>query len=418
MQVWITGMAVWCAVGRNAAEFDRALREGRSGRREVTRFDVSHPIYRNRCAAALQDEATLRAEIDGTLITDLALTIAREATADARLSPAELASDRAAMVLATSHGANLAFMKFLMGRLGLAERVEARHSLSSTPTIIGQVATRLGLRGPTATISTACAAGTNAVGLGAEMIADGLADVAVAGGADIYTPLSFSGFNILGAISRSVCRPFDRARDGLMLGDGCAIFVLESPEHAERRGARPYAIIRGHATTNEAYHPTAPSPRGEGARRVMKAALGSAGVEPSRVDYINLHGTGTPANDAAELDAIADVFGDHAARMPMSATKSMIGHTLGSAGSVEAAAVILGMLGGYAPPTINLVDPIEKFAHWNFVRDVAQPQSIRIALSNSFGFSGHLASIVLARADAHIERAASWTHAPESNVAS
>jgi 3-oxoacyl-[acyl-carrier-protein] synthase II len=393
--VCVTGMAAWSAIGRTLAEHDASLRAGLSGRRPVARFDVSNPIYRTRHAASLTNEEELRAETDETLITDLALAVTREALADAGLS---VAPPGCGMALATSHGANLAFMKLVKARLGMDGcSLDAHTALAASPTVVGQVAARVGVLGPVFTIATACASGTNAIGLGMELIRDGEVDVMLAGGADLYTPLSFSGFNSLKALAKGPCRPLDRDRDGMMLGDGAAVLVLESTVRARARGAAIRAFIAGHATANEAYHPTAPSPHGEGAVRVMRTALRSARARPDEIDYINLHATGTPANDSAELEAVATVFGARAEQIPISSTKSMTGHALGAAGAIEALATILGMNGGYAPPTIELETPLEQYARWNYVRDVARSMDVTVAMSNSFGFSGHLSSLVLVR---------------------
>jgi 3-oxoacyl-[acyl-carrier-protein] synthase II len=305
------------------------------------------------------------------------------------------------MALGTSHGGNIAYMKLIRGRVG-ANRgvVDHRLALSCSPTVLGQVARTLGLTGPTVTISTACASGTNSVGRAAELIQNGSADVMLAGGADLFTELSFAGFNALGVLSRGPCRPLSLERDGMMLGDGAAMLVLESEDYARRRGARAWAVIAGHAIVNEAFHPTTPRPDGSDAARVMAAALRAARMNPDEVDYINLHGTGTQTNDPAELQGVAALFGTRAREILISSTKSQLGHTLGAAGSVEAVATILGLAHGFAPPTINLGHPIAGFEDWSYVRDVARPAKIRAALSNSFAFSGNLSTIAIRCVDA------------------
>ncbi len=396
MDVLITGIGIWCAVARDPGAFDRALREGRNGAKPVTRFDVDHSAYRTRSAASLIDEDLLVPTIDETLVTDLAMYAAAQAISDAGLREIDLVSEVAGLTLGTSHGSNVAFTKFVHGRLGLpGGRLDPSLTLSATSTVAGQVAGRLGLTGPVQTISTACASGTNSVGRAAELIEKGSAQIMLAGGADIYTELSFSGFNILGATTKHVTRPLDDHRDGMMLGDGAAVFVLESRQHARARHARAYARVVGHAISSEAYHATAPRPDGEGALRVMEAALLDAELTPDQIDYINVHGTGTVANDQAELEGIRRLFGEHAPRIPISASKSMLGHSLGAAGSVELGATVLGIHGGYCPPTINLESPMRGYETWAFVRDRALPHRIEFALSNSFGFAGTMASIVV-----------------------
>jgi len=400
MRVLITGMGVWCSIGRTLPEVEQALKEGRCGRRPVTQFDVSSPAYRTGEAAVLVDEEALSPDVDETRIADLALSVGRDALRDARLDERPPDPARFGVTLGTSHGGNIAFMKFIRGRMGLSGgRVDHALLLGNGATQLGQIARRVGARGPTATVSTACASSTNSVGRAFEWIRDGRADVMLAGGADLFTELSFSGFNVLGVTARETCRPLDRHRDGMMLGDGAAMLVLESEEHARRRGARAYAEIAGHAIANDAYHATGPEPHGTEAARVIAAALESGGVSPDEIDYINLHGTGTVANDEAELRAVRRVFGDRARRILLSSTKSQLGHTLGAAGSVELLATTLGVAGGWAPPSIHLVTPIEEFADWSYVVDRARPARIRAALSNSFGFAGNMASIVIRRLD-------------------
>lgn len=395
MQVVVTGMGVWTSLGRTLGEYEEGLRRGKCGRRSVTRIDVSHSFYQTREAAVLADEEALPAELDQTRIADLALAVARDALSDAALDPAR-APKRMGMALGTSHGGNISFLKLVKGRVGAPGGVvDHRLALSCSPTVLGQVARALGLTGPTVTISTACSSGTNSIGRAAELIQNGSADVMLAGGADLFTELSFSGFNALGVLSRGPCRPLSVERDGMMLGDGAAMLVLESAEHARRRGARPWAVVAGHAIVNEAFHATKPRPDGSDAARVMAGALRAASMEPDEVDYINLHGTGTETSDPAELQGIATLFGTRAREIAISSTKSQVGHTLGAAGSVELVATILGLAHGFAPPTVNFGQPIAGFEDWSYVRETARPVRIRAALSNSFAFSGNLSTIAL-----------------------
>jgi 3-oxoacyl-[acyl-carrier-protein] synthase II len=389
-------MEIWCSIGRSLAEVEQALKTGCCGRRGVHRFDVSSPVYRTREAAVLIDEDQLTQEVDETRIADLAIAVGQGALRDAGFDARTSDPSRFGVTLGTSHGGNIAFATFVRGRLGLAEgRVDYRLLLSSGATLVGQVARQVGARGPIATITTACASSTNSIGLAFEWIRDGRADTMLAGGANLFTELSFSGITILGLTARTACRPLDRDRDGMMLGDGAAMVVLESEEHASRRGARAYAEIAGHAIGNDAYHATGPEPTGTEAARVMIAALNSGEVLPDEIDYINLHGTGTPANDEAELRAVRRVFGDRAKNILLSSTKSQVGHTLGAAGGVELVATTLGVAGGWAQQSINLVNPIDEFADCSYVRDLAAQARIRVAISNSFGSAGNITSNVV-----------------------
>lgn len=396
----ITGMGIWCSLGRGLQTFGANLRAGHAGLREVKRLDLSHPFYRSTRAAVLKNEELLHPQVDQTLIADLTLTVSQDALQDASLTVPPRDPARFGVALGTSHGGNIAYMQLIRGRLNRPDgSLDESLALSCTPTVLGQVARWVGARGPTVTISTACASGTNSVGRAAELIQAGRADVMLAGGADLFTELSFSGFNMLGAMTRGTCRPLDRRRDGMVLGDGAAMLVLEEEQQALARGARIYARVMGHAIGNEAFHPTAPRPDGSEAARVMQAALRAADMDADAIDYINLHGTGTEANDEMELRAVAKVFGARAPAVLLSSTKSLHGHTLGAAGSVEIVATVVGMTQGFAPPGINLEEPMADFSSWSYVRDQGQPARIRAALSNSFGFSGNLASIVLAQGD-------------------
>jgi 3-oxoacyl-[acyl-carrier-protein] synthase II len=396
MRVYITGMGIWCSLGHTLGELEEGLRQGRSGPRPITRFETSSSTYRTNVAATLAHEDELVLRSDATYIADLILGVADKAIEDAGLAADWPTASRIGAAVGTSHGGNLALMKFIRGLVNApGGSRDADLLISHTPTLIGQLVAKLGLGGPTLTVSTACASGTNSIGRAAELIASGAADVMVAGGADVYTELSFSGFNVLGVTARETCRPCDQERDGMMLGDGAAMVVLESEERVRRRGARAYAIVAGHAIGSDAYHATAPEPDGATAARMMREALAGAELGPADIDYVNLHGTGTVANDPAELAAVAKVFGERASKVLLSSTKSQVGHTLGAAGSVELVATALGMARGFAPPSINLRTPIAGYEHWSFVRDQARPARIRAAISNSFGFAGSLASIVL-----------------------
>ena len=259
----ITGMGAWSAMGRNLAAFEEGLREGRVVRRPVTRFEVSDAAYRTREASVLADEERLTNDVDETLIADLAVRVAQDAMVDARLVRERVRSCRLGVALGTSHGGNIAFMRFIKGLVGApGGSVDHRLLLSTGATLVGQIASRVGAAGETLTVSTACASSCDAIGRAAEVIRFGRADVMLAGGADLFTELSFSGFNILGALSRGVSRPCNEDRDGMMLGDAAAMVVLESEAHAASRGARVYAELAGYAIGNDVHHPTAPEPEG------------------------------------------------------------------------------------------------------------------------------------------------------------
>ena len=269
--------------------------------------------------------------------------------------------------------------------------------------ISGHLSIRCGFKGPNFAIVTACATGTHNIGSAARLIAHGEAEVMVAGGAEMSsTPTGMAGFANARALSfrneapEAASRPWDQDRDGFVLSDGAGVLVLEELEHARGRGARIYAELAGYGMNGDAWHITAPSEDGEGAARCMMKALNDAGVAPEQVDYVNAHGTSTPAGDVIESDALKRVFGDHARRLPVSSTKSMVGHMLGAAGSVEAIYCVLALRDQAAPPTINLDNP-DPACDLDYIPHEARDLKIDCVLSNSFGFGGTNGCVVLKR---------------------
>ena len=267
----------------------------------------------------------------------------------------------------------------------------------------GMLAIRLGLKGPNIAVATACTSATHCIGLAARMIAYGDADVMLAGVAEKAScPLGVAGFSAARALStrndnpQAASRPWDRDRDGFVLGDGAGIVVLEEYEHAVARGARIYAELIGFGMSDDAFHMTSPSENGEGAAAAMRNALRDAGIAPEMVQYVNAHGTSTGAGDLAESKAIESVFGDHARKLAISSTKSMVGHLLGAAGAVEAIFSVLAIVNNVAPPTINLDNPAEG-CDLDYVPNKARPMKIDVALSNSFGFGGTNGSLIFRR---------------------
>ena len=269
--------------------------------------------------------------------------------------------------------------------------------------ISGHLSIRCGFKGPNFAIVTACATGTHNIGNAARLIAHGEAEVMVAGGAEMSsTPTGMAGFANARALSarneapEAASRPWDQARDGFVLSDGAGVVVLEELEHARGRGARIYAELAGYGMSGDAWHITAPSEDGEGAVRCMRKALNDAGVAPEQIDYVNAHGTSTPAGDVIESDALKRVFGDHASCLPVSSTKSMVGHMLGAAGSVEAIYCVLALRDQAAPPTINLDNP-DPACDLDYIPHEARDLKIDCVLSNSFGFGGTNGCVVLKR---------------------
>jgi 3-oxoacyl-[acyl-carrier-protein] synthase II len=267
--------------------------------------------------------------------------------------------------------------------------------------VAGEISIEWGLRGPNYGTVSACASSNHAIGLAADAIRYGYADVMIAGGTEaVSLPLTFAGFDQMGALSRRndaperASRPFDRDRDGFVVGEGAGILILESLEHARARGAYIYAELASIGMTADAGHITAPDEHGEGARKAMLMALERAGIRPEDVDYINAHGTATPLGDVSETRAIKRLFGAHAYQLAVSSTKSQIGHLLGGAGAVEAIATLMALDRGILPPTINLDNP-DPECDLDYVPNRARPAKVEVALSNSFGFGGHNSAIVL-----------------------
>jgi 3-oxoacyl-[acyl-carrier-protein] synthase II len=267
----------------------------------------------------------------------------------------------------------------------------------------GMVAIQLGLQGPNLAIVTACATGTNAIGEATECIRRGQADVILAGGSEAaIVPIAMAGLNVMGALSerndnpQGASRPFDKTRDGFVMGEGAAVLVLESFEHANERGASILAEVIGYGTTDDAYHISAPAENGSGAAHCMSLALANAGLGVEDIHYINAHGTSTPLNDKSETAAVKSVFGEHAYTIPISSTKSMTGHLLGAAGAVEAVICTQVLNDQILPPTINYQSP-DPECDLDYVPNNARKANVQYLMSNSFGFGGHNATIVLSR---------------------
>jgi len=267
----------------------------------------------------------------------------------------------------------------------------------------GQVARFMGLQGPSETVVTACATSTNAIGDAYEVIRRGDADVILSGGSEAaITPISMAGFSNMRAMSRrneepeKASRPFDSGRDGFILGEGAGIVILEELNHAKARGAHIYAEVIGYGMSNDAYDIVHPAPEGAGAARAMAAAIKSAGIDPEVVGYINAHGTSTPAGDVLEIQAIKKIFGEHAYKLTVSSTKSMTGHLLSAAGAIEANATALALESGILPPTVNLDDP-DPECDLDLIPHTPRERQVDVAFSNSFGFGGHNATLVLKR---------------------
>ncbi|MFH0871164.1 MAG: beta-ketoacyl-ACP synthase II [bacterium] len=407
-RVVVTGVGVVSPVGIGPREFWKSLCEGISGVGAITRFDASS--YPVRIAAEVKGFDPLQymekkdlKKMD--LFIQYGLAAGLMSAEDARLQVTPENSHRIGVLVGAGIGGLWAIEeqhKILMSR------GPSRISPHFIPSLItnlaaGQISIRLGAKGPNSCVATACATGTHAIGDSFKIIQRGAADVMIAGGCEsAITPLALAGFSAMRALSARnddppmASRPFDAQRDGFVMGEGAGILILEELNHALSRGVPIYAEVSGYGMSGDAYHITATPPGGEGAVRCMRSALEDAGVGPEEVDYINAHGTSTGYNDLAETQAIKAVFGDHAYRLPVSSIKSMIGHLLGAAGAVEAAATALTIKDGILPPTINYEFP-DPGCDLDYVPNRARKAEVRYALSNSFGFGGTNASLILKR---------------------
>jgi 3-oxoacyl-[acyl-carrier-protein] synthase II len=395
-KVAVTGLGAVTALGPDVAALERGLRAGSSGVRELTLFDTTG--YRTRLAAQAPDPV-LPPEL-GALHTAsrpdrFGLQAAFEAVRHAGLQPADLT--RAAVVFGTGTGGAPTTEQFLVELRQNAAPPLALLVPHQPASVTDLVARHLDARGPRSTIMTACSSSATAVGYAADRIRLGQVEVALAGGAEGLCRLTYAGFSCLRATSPEACRPFDAERKGLNLGEGAAVLVLEEYERARARGATIYAVLAGWGITADAHHMTAPHPEGDGAARAMRAALDDAGLPPSAVGYVNAHGTATPHNDAAETLAIKAALDEHAFAVPVSSIKSMVGHTLGAAGAIEAVASVLTLARGFIPPTVNLQTPDPAFG-LDYVPGAARELRVDVVLSNSFAFGGNNTTLAFTRA--------------------
>jgi len=404
-RVVITGMGVISPVGTGLEQFWTQITAGVSGVGYITRFDAAE--FSTRIAAEVKDfDPTQHMDRKEARRMDrfsqFAVAVANMALKDAELNMEKLNRDRVGVIL----GSGIGGLETLEDQaIVLMQRGPGRVSPFLIPMMIanmgsGQVAINLGLRGCNITTISACASSNNALGDAFRLLQAGKADVMLAGGTEApITPLAVAGFSAMKALSArnedpgGSSRPFDAGRDGFVIGEGAAVLVLETLEHALERKAGIYAEIVGYGCSCDAYHISAPDPEGAGAVLAMGQALEDAGLRPDEVDYINAHGTSTPLGDKLETLAIKQVFGDHACRLAVSSTKSMTGHLLGAAGGLEAVVCVLGIQRGVIPPTINLKTP-DPECDLDYVPNEAREKRVQVALSNSFGFGGHNVTLI------------------------
>lgn len=408
-RVVVTGIGAITPLGKTLDEYWEGLVNGVSGADFIKQFDTSK--FKTRFACEVKDfeptqylDKKEARKIDR--FTQFALIVSDQAVKDAGITPENINPDRAGVIFASGIGGLITFQEEV---INFAQGDGTpRFNPFFIPKMIldiaaGQISMRHGLRGPNYAVVSACASSTNAIIDAFDNIRLGKADIILTGGSEaVISAAGVGGFNAMKALSernddpKTASRPFDKERDGFVMGEGAGMLVLESLEHALARGAKIYCEIAGGGATADAHHITAPHPEGLGATNVMRTALADAGMQPGDIDYINVHGTSTPLGDIAETKAILNVFGEHAYNLNISSTKSMTGHCLGAAGALEAIASIMAVVHDTVPPTINhFTDDPELDPRLNFTFNTAQKREVRAALSNTFGFGGHNASVIV-----------------------
>ncbi|MDO3380027.1 beta-ketoacyl-ACP synthase II [Geoalkalibacter halelectricus] len=407
-RVVVTGIGIVSPLGTGIEKNYQALAAGRSGIGLITRFDASD--LPTQIAGEVRDfnpeDYIEKKEIKKMdLFIQYALGAADMALRDSGLEITEENADRVGVLVGAGLGGLPTIEKYHHAMLEGGYRKITPFFI---PMLIinlapGHISIRFGAKGPNLSSVSACATGTHSIGDAYHMIARGDADAMFAGGTEsTITPLGIAGFNVMKALSTrnedpaAASRPFEKSRDGFIMAEGAGIVMLEEYESARRRGAKIYAEVCGYGLTGDAYHLTAPAPEGEGAARCMRMAMRNAGVNPEDVDYINAHGTSTPFNDYYETLAIKSVLGPHAGKTMVSSTKSMTGHALGAAGGLEAVFTLLAMERGMVPPTINYDEP-DPQCDLDYVPNQAREASVRVAMSNSFGFGGTNATLLFKR---------------------
>ena len=408
-RVVVTGLGALTPLGKTVAEYWQGLSEGRNGCDFIKQFDATKFKTRFACEVKNFDATEYLDRKEARKIdrfTQFAIIASDEAVKDAGINKDNVNVDRVGVIFASGIGGLITFQ----------EEVTNFASGDGTPRFnpffipkmildiaAGHISMRHGFRGPNYAVVSACASSTNAILDAFDTIRLGRADVIVTGGSEaVVSAAGVGGFNAMKALSErnddpgSASRPFDKDRDGFVMGEGSGALVLESLDHAIARGAKIYCEIAGGGATADAHHITAPHPEGLGAQNVMKAALADAKMNAEDIAYINVHGTSTPLGDIAETKAILNVFGDHAYNLNISSTKSMTGHCLGAAGALEALACIMSVVNDIIPPTINhFTDDPELDPKLNFTFNKAQHRTVNAALSNTFGFGGHNASVIV-----------------------
>ena len=408
-RVVVTGIGTLTPVGNNLNDYWNGLINGVSGAANITLFDASKFKTRFACEIKGFDPTQFMDRKEARKLdrfAQLALVASDMAVADAGISKENVNPDRVGVIFASGIGGLTTFQEEVIG-FAKGDGTPRFNPFFIPKMILdiaaGQISMRHGFRGPNFAVVSACASSTNGFISAVDNIRLGKADIVLAGGSEaVISEAGVGGFNAMKAMSErnddpaTASRPYDKDRDGFVMGEAAGVLVLEEYEHAVKRGAHIYCEIAGGGATADAYHLTAPHPEGLGARNVMIAALKDAGMQAHEIDYINTHGTSTPLGDGAEVKAIREVFGDHAYELNISSTKSMTGHCLGAAGVIEAIVCIQSVVHDMIPPTINhFTDDPDLDPRLNFTFNKAQKRVVNVALSNTFGFGGHNACVIV-----------------------
>ncbi len=408
-RIVVTGMGALTPLGNSITEYWNNLRNGVSGADFITQFDASKFKTRFACEIKGFDPTNFLDRKEARKLdrfTQTAVVASDQAVHDAGISAENVNPDRVGVVFASGIGGLITFQEEVIN-FAKGDGTP-RYNPFFIPKMIldiaaGHISMRHGFRGPNFAVVSACASSTNAMMEAFNLIKLGKADIILTGGAEsVISEAGVGGFNAMKAMSernddpKTASRPYDKDRDGFVMGEAAGVLVFEELEHALKRGAKIYCEVAGAGATADAHHITAPHPEGLGAKNVMFAALEDAGMQPSDIDYVNTHGTSTPLGDVAEVKAIMDVFGEHAYNLNISSTKSMTGHCLGAAGVIEAIACMMSVQHDIVPPTINhFTDDPDLDPRLNFTFNEAQHRTVRAALSNTFGFGGHNACVIV-----------------------
>ena len=402
-RVVITGLGTINSIAKSVPEFYQALLQGACGIGPITVFDTTgsrtntggevkgfdlKKIFPKNFSAKRMSRSDL-----------MAMAATLEALNDAGLFPvpAELLEDTGVVIGGGAGGMLECEEAYRYYHTGMYKKVRFSHFSSLCCASSGDhIASKLSLMGPKTTFMTACSSGATAIGYARDLLSNNMAKIIIAGGTEPLSRITYASFNSLKVVDKEYCKPFDKNRQGLSLGEGAGIMILESLSHAKHRGAKIYGEVLGYGVSCDSHHMTAPDPEASGAIRCMTAALEDAGVLPAMVDYVNAHGTATPANDLMETMGIKKVFGERAYKIPVSSTKSMTGHTLGASGAIEGVVSVLSLAHRFVPPTIHWTEP-DPECDLDYVTEGSRKEDISIALSNSFAFGGNNTSLIFGR---------------------